>query len=62
MDPGEWWTVVDAEILDCLKCHGAMTPSEISRELGISEGEATVLLTMLAREGRVRIERVQLAA
>jgi DNA-binding Lrp family transcriptional regulator len=59
-DPGDWWKV-DREILECLAAHGAMTPQEISRQLGLSEGEATSFLAMLAREGRVRICQVTLA-
>ncbi len=59
-DPGDWWAV-DREILECLAGRGAMTPAELSRELGLSEGEATSLLAMLAREGRVRICQVTLA-
>jgi hypothetical protein len=35
---------------------------ELSRELGLSEGAATAFLAMLAREGRVRIVRVELVA
>jgi len=60
-DPDSWWEV-DREILECLAGHGAMTLAEISRQLGLSEGEATSLLAMLAREGRVRICQVALAA
>lgn len=60
-DPNGWWEV-DREILACLAGQGAMTPAEISRQLGLSEGEATSLLAMLAREGRVRICQVALAA
>ncbi len=44
-DPGDWWAV-DREILECLAGRGAMTPAELSRELGLSEGEATSLLAM----------------
>lgn len=60
-DPGSWWEV-DREILECLASHGAMTPAELSRRLGLSEGEATSLVAMLAREGRVRICQVSLTA
>lgn len=59
-DVGDWWKV-DRDILECLATHGAMTPGEISHLLGLSEGEATSLLAMLAREGRVRICQVTLA-
>jgi DNA-binding Lrp family transcriptional regulator len=60
-DPVDWWKI-DREILECLAAHGAMTPGEICRELGLSEGEATSLLAMLGQEGRVRICQVTLAA
>ncbi len=57
----DWWEV-DREILECLADHGAMSVTEIARRLQLSEGEATSLLAMLAREGRVRICQVMLAA
>lgn len=57
----DWWEV-DREILECLANHGAMSVVEIARRLHLSEGEATSLLAMLAREGRVRICQVMLAA
>ena len=59
--PGDWWAV-DQEILDCLAGHEAMSPAEISRQLGLSEAEAASLLAMLVREGKVRICQVALAA
>jgi DNA-binding Lrp family transcriptional regulator len=58
-DPGNWWAV-DQEILECLAGHGAMTLAEISRRLGLSEGETMSLLAMLAGEGKVRICQVAL--
>jgi IclR-like helix-turn-helix domain-containing protein len=60
-DPEEWWAV-DREILECLAQHPAMSLTEIARQLHLSEGEATSLLAELAREGRVRICQVSLAA
>jgi len=36
-----------------------MSPGEIGRRLGMSEGAAASVLVMLAREGRVRIARVE---
>jgi DNA-binding Lrp family transcriptional regulator len=62
LDPENWWGDIDGEILDCLRVHGSATVKEISEELGLSEGAATAFLAMLAREGRVRIVQVELAA
>lgn len=56
----DWWEV-DREILECLASHGAMSVVEMASRLHLSEGEATSLLAMLAREGRVRICQVMLA-
>ena len=50
VDLVDWWSV-DREILACLANHAAMTPAEISRRLGLPEGEVTCLLSMLAQEG-----------
>jgi DNA-binding Lrp family transcriptional regulator len=57
----DWWEV-DREILECLAHNGAMSVVEVARQLRLSEGEATSLLSMLAREGKVRICQVMLAA
>jgi DNA-binding transcriptional ArsR family regulator len=62
LDPENWWGAIDGEILDCLRQHGSATVGELSEELGLSEGAATAFLAMLAREGRVRILRVELVA
>jgi DNA-binding Lrp family transcriptional regulator len=56
-----WWTEIDGEILSCLEHRGSMSPDEIAHELGISLGEVTAFVSMLAREGKVRIARVELA-
>ena len=61
-DPRGWWGEIDGEILHCLSGHGTMTLGDVCGALGISEGEATSFLAMLAREGKVRICQVELAA
>lgn len=61
-DPRDWWSATDGEILDCLKDHGAVSLGEVCEKLGLSEGTATAFLAMLAREGKVRIRQVELAA
>jgi DNA-binding Lrp family transcriptional regulator len=60
-DDAGWWEI-DREILECLAGHSAMSVAEIAGQLHLSEGEATSLLAMLAREGKVRICQVMLAA
>lgn len=62
LDPENWWGDLDGEILDRLREHGSASVSELSEELGLSEGAAAAFLTMLAREGRVRIVQVELVA
>jgi DNA-binding Lrp family transcriptional regulator len=52
------WNEVDGTIIDCLRKGGPMSPAELGRRTGMSEGEATALLTMLIREGRVRVHLV----
>jgi predicted ArsR family transcriptional regulator len=61
-DPQDWWGATDGEILECLKEHGPVSLGDLCEELGVSEGTATAFLSMLAREGRVRICQVELAA
>jgi predicted ArsR family transcriptional regulator len=58
----DWWNETDTEILECLRRHGAMSPDELGRHLGISEGEASAFLAMLVREGKVSIRLVDLSA
>jgi hypothetical protein len=53
------WREIDDEILGCLSLNGAMAPDEVARELGMSEGEATAFLCILAREGKLRIRLVE---
>lgn len=60
-DPGDWWSATDGELLDCVREHGTVTMSDLCQELGLSEGAATAFLSMLAREGRVRITRIEIA-
>lgn len=51
----DWWAEIDDAILTSLAEHGAMTPAELARAAGLSEGEATAFLAMLVREGKVRM-------
>lgn len=55
----EWWSELDDAVLACLQEPGGMSPGEIGRRLSISEAAAVSVLGMLAREGRVRIARVE---
>ena len=55
----DYWNELDDGILACLAA-GDTTPSEIGRQLGLSEGAVCSILAMLAIKGRVRICRVAL--
>jgi predicted ArsR family transcriptional regulator len=55
-----WWTEIDDQVRACLERHGALAPAEIARQLGLSEGAVTSVLTLLAQEGKLRISRVEL--
>jgi hypothetical protein len=50
----DYWADLNRDILDCLAM-GPISPGEIGRRLGISEGAAASCLSLLAAEGRVRI-------
>ena len=50
----DFWGDFHRDILNCLAM-GPVSPGEIGRRLGISEGAATSVLSLLAAEGRVRI-------
>jgi len=55
----QWWSELDDAVLACLSAPGGMSPEEIGRRLGMSEAAAVSVLGMLAREGRIRITRVE---
>lgn len=50
----DFWADLNRDILKCLAM-GPVSPGEVGRRLGISEGAAASCLSMLAAEGRVRI-------
>ena len=54
------WTETDGAVLECLRDAGAMSPGDLGKRVGISEGEAVAFLCMLARLGKVRIRLVEL--
>jgi hypothetical protein len=56
-----WWTDVDHDVLSVLRDNGAMAPGDVASRIGVSEDAATSLLSMLAREGKVRIRLVECA-
>jgi hypothetical protein len=57
----DYWADLNRDILSCLAM-GPVSPSEIGRRLGISEGAAASCLSLLAAEGRVRICLVEKAS
>jgi DNA-binding transcriptional regulator LsrR (DeoR family) len=54
-----WWEQIDEQVRVSLERNGAMTPSEISRQLSMSESAVQSILSLLAQEGKVRITRVE---
>lgn len=58
----DFWSLLDGEVLDCLACGRPLSPAEIGAKLGMSAESAASLLTMLVRDGRVRIRSVELTS
>jgi DNA-binding Lrp family transcriptional regulator len=56
-----WWTDIDDAVLEHLRRSGPATPGELAAAIGASEGETVAFLAMLAREGKIRIARVEIA-
>jgi DNA-binding Lrp family transcriptional regulator len=56
----DWWSETDRSILECLREAGPVSPGDLGRRVGISEGEATAFLCMLATQGKVRIRLAEL--
>jgi hypothetical protein len=57
-----WWSEIDQAVCGCVARHGAITPAEIGRELGLSEAAVASVLALLVQRGRLRITRVELSA
>jgi predicted ArsR family transcriptional regulator len=57
----DWWSETEQAILECLRRDGGTSPGELARRLRISEGETTMFLCMLTREGKVRLRLVESA-
>jgi DNA-binding HxlR family transcriptional regulator len=55
----DWWSEIDDEVLDCLR-EGRKSTREIGRRLGMSSAALSSVLLMLAAEGRVRVNSVEL--
>ena len=53
------WEQIDEQVRLSLERNGAMTPSEISRQLSMSESAVQSILSLLAQEGKVRISKVE---
>ena len=55
-----FWAETDDAILQCLRERGAMSPADLAHELGISLGESTALVCLLASQGKVKVSLVEL--
>ncbi len=56
----DWWSETEHALVDALASAGPMSPQDLARRIGISEGEAIAYLCMLARERKVAIQLVGL--
>jgi DNA-binding HxlR family transcriptional regulator len=54
-----WWSEIDGEILASL-ADGRKSTKELARRTGLSAEALSSLLLMLAAEGRVRVNSVEL--
>ena len=57
-----WWNEIDNDVRSCLERLGPMSPRDLARQLKLSEGAVSSVLSMLAQEGKLRISRVELPA
>jgi hypothetical protein len=57
----DWWSETEHAIVECLGSNGPMSPEDLAHRVGISEGETTAFLCMLAREKKVLIRLVGLS-
>jgi len=54
----DWWSETEQAIVGSLRSVGPMSPEDLARRLGISEGETTAFLCMLVREKKIAIQLV----
>ena len=55
-----WWNEIDDDVHAILERSGPMSPRDLARELRLSEGAVGSVLAMLAQEGKLRIQQVDL--
>jgi len=55
----DFWSELDREVLDCVAARGRVAPGEIARRLALSEDAVISIVSMLARDGKVRIGLVE---
>jgi DNA-binding Lrp family transcriptional regulator len=55
-----WWNEIDCDVRAILERSGPMSPRDIARQLRLSEGAVASVLAMLAQEGKLRIQQVDL--
>jgi hypothetical protein len=51
----DWWSETEHAMVECLASDGPMSPEDLAQRVGISEGEVTLFLCMLAREKKISI-------
>lgn len=59
-DDGGWWSEIDEDVLACLR-DGPKSTTELGQRLRLSPAALSSVLLMLAAEGRVRVDAVNLA-
>jgi DNA-binding Lrp family transcriptional regulator len=55
-----WWNEIDRDVRAILERSGPTSPRDIARQLRLSEGAVASVLAMLAQEGKLRINQVEL--
>jgi DNA-binding Lrp family transcriptional regulator len=55
-----WWNEIDDDVHAILERSGPTSPRDIARQLRLSEGAVASVLAMLAQEGKLRIQQVDL--
>src|SRR5712691_4441339 len=55
----DWWSETEHDIVECLRRHGIHIPAELGERVRVSETEAAMFLSMLARVSKIRIRLVE---
>ena len=56
----DWWSETEHAVVECLASAGPLSPQDLARRLGLSEGETIAFLCILVREKKVAMTALEM--